>query len=185
MSNVKKAFQPIVDVLEANKEATVGSILAQVIALCEAKVNRTQGNTALFDTKGKAVAVYDYFLQRWMPLVGTKAVDFGPKANTLTGVQGLSKIGLSATTQQNRIAKNAELALLTAVSKGEIQPSEIAAKQAEIETARKAVPTTYTEGTETKNVSDLGFSTEEEVRAYLVEAKVKIGDAPVKTAAAE
>ena len=182
MTQVKKAFQPIIDILEANKDNPVSAVLARIMEIAEAKVTRTQGDIAIYDKKGKVVALFDYFLKRWMPLVGEKAVEFGPKAGTTTGFQGMSKIGLSLWTSAQRKAKAAELALLTQVAKGEIQPSDIPAKQAEIEESRKTTPETYTEGTEVRNVSDLGFATQEEVTAYLEECKVKVGEAPVKEA---
>lgn len=181
MSNVKKAFQPIVDVLEANKDAKVSQILGQILELAAAKVNRTSGEVAVYDTKGKVVALYDYFLKRWMPVVGTKAVEFAPKAGTTTGFQGMSKVGMSLWTSQQRVAKQNELNILKQVSKGELPVDQIEAKQAEIEAARKATPTVDAQG---NPITNYGFGTMEELIAYLTEAKVKIGEAPVKEAKA-
>lgn len=187
MSQVKKAFQPIVDVLEANKDKKVSDILGSILELAKAQVNRTTGEIAVYDKKGKVVGLYDYFLKRWMPLVGPKAVEFGPKAGTSTGYQGMSKLGLSAYTSQQRIAKNAELELLPKVISGEIKPDEIPAKQAEIEASRTATPTEVTDS-ETKEViqvSKLGFSTMDELKSYLTENKVSVGEKPAAAAKAE
>ena len=185
MSQVKKAFQPIADLLEANKDKKVSEILGSFLELAKAQVNRTTGEIALYDNKGKVVGLYDYFLKRWMPLVGPKAVEFGPKAGTSTGYQGMSKLGLSAYTSQQRIAKNAELALLPDVIAGNVKPEEIPAKQAEIEAARTATPTQVTD-TETKEVievSKLGFATQDELKSYLTTQNVKLGEKPAAPAA--
>lgn len=183
MSTVKKAFQPIADLLEGAKDKKVSDILASFYELAKAQVNRTSGEVAVYDSKGKVVGLYDYFLKRWMPLVGPKAVEFGPKAGTTTGYQGMSKFGLAAWTSQQRIAKNAELALIPDVVAGKIKPEEIPAKQAAIEEARKATPTEVKDGDTTIKVSTLGFSTQDELKAYLGENKVKVGEAPAKEAA--
>lgn len=184
-TNVKKAFQPIADLLLASKDKKVSEIMADFFELAKVQVNRTSGDIAVYDSKGKVVALYDYFLKRWMPLVGPAAVEFGPKAGTSTGYQGMSKLGFAAHTSQQRIAKNAELDLIPQVVKGEIKPEEIPARQAAIEEARKATPTHVKDGETLIEVVKLGFATQEEVTAYLTENKVKIGEAPAKASKAE
>lgn len=181
MSQVKKAFQPIADLLEANKGKTVSDILGSFYELAKAQVNRTVGAVAVYDNKGKVVGLYDYFLKRWLPLVGEKAVEFGPKAGTSTGYQGMSKLALSAYTSQQRIAKNAELELLPQVIAGTVKPEEIPAKQAEIEAARTATPTVVKDGETEIQVASLGFATMDELKSYLSENKVKVGEKPAAT----
>jgi len=160
MTQVKKAFQPIVDLMEQavaeNPKAKVSDILNQVIALTAAAVSRGVGSTFIKNKAGETIAIYDYYFKRWMPLVGEKAVEFGAKAKTATGFNSMCKEGVSHWTKQQREAKNAEQAILDEVAAGNLAIDQIASKRAEIEAARKAiVPTEH------------GFATLEEVGAYL------------------
>lgn len=160
---IKKAYAEIVSFLEANEDKKVKTIIDQVREMASAKVAREGGSTYLKDTNGNTVAILDYYFKRWMPLIGEKSVEFGAKKSTSTGFNTMSKAGVSAWTKQQREAKTSEANLLAEVSAGNIQPSDIPAKQAEIEEARKAIEAT-----------DLGFETREEVVAYLQENGVQL-----------
>lgn len=161
---IKKAYAEIVSVLEANKGKKVSEVLDQVIALASAKTDRASGGTSfLKDSKGQVVAVLDYYFKRWMPLVGDKAVDFGAKKNTATGVNSMCKAGVSEWTKQQRVAKQAGADLLKKVASGEIKPSDIAKEQEAIEAARKAIVPT-----------ELGFATRDDLVKYLKANKVEL-----------
>lgn len=163
MTQVKKAYQAIVDLLEANREVKVSKILDQVIAMTEAKAARSEGSTFIKNDKGETVAIQDYYFKRWMPLVGPGAVEFGAKAKTATGFNTMCKDGVSHWTKAQRDAKNASADLLKQVSAGAIKPADIAAHQAKIEEGRKAIAETA-----------LGFASEDEVRKYLAKNGVKV-----------
>lgn len=161
---IKKAFQPIVDILETNKNSKVSDILNQVISLASAKTASGAGSSTLIrDKKGTVVAILDYYFKRYMPLVGPKAVEFGKKEKTASGYNTMCKEGVAAWTKQQREAKNAMGELFTKVKSGIIKPADIAAEEAKIEAARKVIAKT-----------DLGFATLEEVKKYLVENKVEL-----------
>lgn len=162
---IKKAYADIVAFLEENQDKKVRAVLEDVKNMASAKVAREGGSTFLKDVAGNTVAILDYYFKRWMPLVGEKAVEFGVKKNTATGFNTMSKAGTSAWTKQQREAKQAEQNLLAEVSAGNIKPSDIPAKQAEIETARKSIEAT-----------ELGFETKEQVLAYLVENGVQVAE---------
>lgn len=172
MANVKKAYQPIIDLLNANKDQKVSKIFDQVLEIASAKTSRSDGNTFIKDAKGNTVAILDYYFKRWMPLVGDKKVEFGAKVKTSTGFNTMCKEGVSAWTKQQREAKNAGSQLLKDVSAGTTKPSDIAAKQAEIESARKAIAPT-----------ELGFATLDEVMKYLKKNGVE-AQAPAQASAA-
>lgn len=156
MTTVKKIFQPMVDLLEANKDVKVSKLMDQILELTAAKAARSGGSTFLKDAQGNAVAILDYYFKRWMPLIGDKAVEFGAKAGTATKFNVMCKEGVSLWTKAQRDAKNASADLLKKVASGEIKPNEIAAHQAAIEEARKSIQAT-----------ELGFATIEEVQKYL------------------
>lgn len=163
MSAIKKAYQPIVDLLNANQGKKVSEILAQVTELASAKTARAVGYASLKDAEGKTVAILDYYFKRWMPLVGDKKVDVGAKQGTATGYNTMSKAGVSEWTKQNRIAKQAREQLLKDVGAGTVKHTDLNAKLAEIDAASKVIVPT-----------ELGFATEAEVRKYLEANKVKL-----------
>lgn len=157
MANVKKAYQEIVNLLEANKDVKVSKILDQVITMAEAKVGGGGAGTAfLKNAEGETLAILDYYFKRWMPVVGELAVEFGAKAKTATGLNSMCKEGVSNWTKQQREAKNANATLLSKVASGEIAPTDIAANQVKIEETRKAIAKTK-----------LGFATQDELLVYL------------------
>lgn len=163
MTAVKKAYQPIVDLLEANPKAKVSDILAQVIELAQAKTSRVEGSAFKKDAQGNVVAIFDYYFKRWMPVVGEKAVEFGAKAKTATGLNTMCKEGVSHWTKQQRIAKQAQADLLTRVANGEVKPADIAKEQVAIEEARKAIVAT-----------ELGFDNEADLMKYLAKSGIKM-----------
>lgn len=139
--SIKKAFQPIMDILEANPDAKVKTVLEQIREYASAKASRNATNF-LKDAEGVVVAIFDYYFKRWMPLVGDKAVEFGTKDKTPTGYNSMSKAGVSLWTKQLRVAKQAEVELLNKVMNGEVLPADIAAKQEEIKLQRDAIADT-------------------------------------------
>lgn len=165
---IKKAYQDIVSLLEANADKKVSSILEQVVALASAKGGGGGAGAFIKDAKGTTVAIFDYYFKRWMPLVGTKAVEFGAKANTATGLNSMCKEGVSHWTKAQRVAKQANADLLTRVASGEIQPSDIAAEQAKIEATRQEIIET-----------EMGFHTDdkEKLLKYLAKNDVVLTEA--------
>lgn len=166
--SIKKVYEPIisamVSALEANPKVKLADVLEEIKALASAKTARTvEGKSALRNSAGEVVAIFDYYFKRWMPLVGDKAVEFGKKANTNTGFNTMCKEGVSLWTKQQNEATKANKQLLEDVKAGTIQASDIGARQEEIETARKAIAPT-----------ELGFVSEEEVVAYLVSQGVEL-----------
>lgn len=171
MSNVKKAYTEIVALLEANKDKKVSSILDQVIELASAKTNRAEGSTFIKDVQGNVVAIFDYYFKRWMPLVGDKAVEFGKKDKTATGLNTMCKEGVSIWTKQQNDAKKALATLLNKVAAGEVKPADIAKAQEEIETARKSINFPMDENGKT---IELGFADRETLVKYLAKNKVEV-----------
>ncbi|PIR06648.1 MAG: hypothetical protein COV55_02740 [Candidatus Komeilibacteria bacterium CG11_big_fil_rev_8_21_14_0_20_36_20] len=154
---IKKAYQPIVDLLNSNKDAKVSDVIDQVVELVSAKSSRGEvGGNFIKDNDGNTIAIKCYYFKRWMPLVGESAVEFGTKVRTATGFNSMCKEGVSHWTKQQREAKNANAELLNKVANGDIAPENILAEQAKIEETRKSIVDT-----------DLGFASAEEINTYL------------------
>jgi len=135
---IKKAYIEIIELLEANENKKVSTILDEVRALCTAKRGGGSevGRTFHKNEDGETIAVFCYYFKRWMP---TQVVDFGVKKNTASGLNTMCKEGNSLWTKQQRIAKNAKDQLLEDLSEGLITVEDLPARQEEIEEERNAI----------------------------------------------
>lgn len=153
---VKKAFQPIIDLLSLPENANkkVKELLGEVTELCSAKGAGGAATTFVRDENGVVTFVRDYYFGLWFP---TSHVDFGPKQGSPSGLNSMCKEGVSNWTKQQREFRTAKESLLTAVAAGEVAVDQIQAKLAELEDARTRVIPYSVEG--------LGFETLEAAQA--------------------
>ncbi len=138
MTTIKKAYVEIANLLNDNKNKKVSTILPQLLELMTAKNGGGSdiGKTFLKDDNGEVFAVYCYYHKQW-ELVSE--CEFGAKKGTASGLNTMCKEGVSRWTKQQRKAKKAKEQLLDAVASGEIEVSDLADKQAEIEKAKSEV----------------------------------------------
>jgi hypothetical protein len=156
--NIKKAYQEIVALLEANENKKIKTLLPQIIALCEAKNGGGSeiGKTFLKDDDGEVLAIYCYYFKKWMPLCD---VEFGAKKSTATGFNTMCKEGVSNWTKQQRAATKAKESLLDQLINEDLNPTDLLPAQAEIEEARKAIALS--------EEPQFHFDTAEKVLAYI------------------
>lgn len=168
---IKKAYIEIVDFLAANADKKVSSILDKVKEMASAQ-RMSAENTAIRNSKGEVVAILDSYSGKWAALVGSKAVEFGVKANTSTGLNPMSKAHLNQWNKQQTAAKKASADLLKEVAEGKVKPTEINDHLAKIEESRKAVV-------------DLGegFADKDALLKYLAKEGVKLDETTVAKAA--
>ena len=154
---IKKAYQDIVSLLEANLEVPVSEVIERVKELSESKrASGGGGSRHMKDTEGTVVAVFDYYFKKWMPLVGAEAVDFGTKASAATGFNSMCKAGVSHWTKQQAAAKKATTQIIDDLESGELDVADIEARRAQIEATRTAIePVEY------------GFNEKDQCVAYL------------------
>jgi len=149
---IKKAFQPLVNLLESNKDKKVSAILDQVTALASAKSGGGGESNFIKDAKGVVTHIFCYYHKKWEPVhadghgdapvpgkPGTGHCEYGKKANTPTGLNTMCKIGTSMWTKQQREAKNASVKMLDDVQSGALKPTGIKAEQEKIEKARAVI----------------------------------------------
>lgn len=138
MSAIKKAYAQIVELLQANENAKVKTILPQVIELASAKSGGGGGGATTFhkNADGVVVAIRCFYHKKWM---SPEVAEFGAKANTATGFNTMCKTGVSHWTKQQREAKNAKEQLLTGIASGEVSHTELADRLQAIEDARNLV----------------------------------------------
>lgn len=169
---IKKAYIEIVDLLIANKDKKVSSILDQVTELASAQ-RASAETTSIRNLKGIVVAIRDAYSNRWCAIVGEKAVEFGIKANTSTGYNPMTKLALNQHNKQQREAKQAGADLLGEVAAGNVQPTEIEGALAKIEETRTA-------SVDLKE----GFGSKEKLVDYLTKSGEKLDEATVEKASA-
>lgn len=134
--SIKKVYEEIVALLEANQDKKVKSLLDQVYLLCESKKPTT---THLVDKDGKVIAIFCYYHKQWELL---SEVEYGSKANSSTGFNTMCKIGTSKWTKAQRDSEKAKAKMLVNVSNGTVNPSDILKLSEDIESQRKVMDAT-------------------------------------------
>lgn len=145
---IKKVYAELVDLLEANKNKKVETILQQVYALAESK---KMDSTVLKNEQGEVIAIFCYYHKQWELL---SEVEYGKKASSASGFNTMCKVGVSKWTKQQANAKKAKEQVLLDVQEGKIDPADIKAKLNEVESQRLEMDT-----------SDMpkGYATEEDI----------------------
>jgi len=115
MDNIKKEYQQIVELLQANQGEKVKGVMPQILELCTTK---TKSNTLKYNDQGELTHVFCYYHKEWEAI---SEVDYGAKKNTKSGLNTMCKIGVSQWTKQQRVAKQAKEALLLAVANKEFE----------------------------------------------------------------
>ncbi len=148
--STKKAFVPLIELLEANKDKKVSEILDQAKALTDAKTGGggRSADNVLRNDKGEVTHIFCYYHKMWESVTD---VEFGKKASSPTGLSNMCKEGTASWTKQQRDAKTARDKLLKDVAAGEVKPSEIGTRTEEIEKARQEIiPRKDKKGTKNK-----------------------------------
>lgn len=133
---VKKAYTQLVELLQANKDKKVSSILDQVIEMTSAKGAGGSATAFHKDEKGNVVAIRCSYFGLWMP---TSHVKFGAKAGSASGFNSMSQEGVNNFGKQQRDAKKAKEQVLERVAKGELKPDQIQVELERIEAERKRI----------------------------------------------
>jgi hypothetical protein len=135
--SIKKAYEEIVELLQANENELVGDILPKVVAIASAKTGGGGGKATSFhkNDEGVIVGIKCYYHGVWM---SPEVADFGKKASSTTGFNSMCKTGVSAWTKQERDAKAASSKLLTDVANGDVPFDEMTDIMANIEEDRTA-----------------------------------------------
>ena len=130
---VKKVFEPLIELLNNNKNAKVKDIMEQVMELA---LSNKLGSTCRKDQDGNITHVYCYYHKKWEDVT---VCEYGSKATSTTGLNTMCKEGLSHWNKQNREYKKGKEQILADVMKGVISPTEIETKMAELEVAKDVI----------------------------------------------
>ena len=138
MSNVKKVFIDIANLLEENKNKKVSTILPQLLELMTAKNSGGSdiGKTFLKDENDEVFAIYCYYHKKWELVL---ECEYGSKKGTATNLNTMCKEGVSHWTKQQRVMKKGKEELLNLVMDGEVAREDIGSAMAELELSSKVI----------------------------------------------
>ena len=135
MTNIKKVYVELVELLESNQNKKVSSIMDQVLELATTKQS---SKNFLTNDDGEVTHIFCYYHKKWEPL---SEVEFGTKKHSASGYNSMCKEGVNQWSKQNRDAKKAEAELLDRVASGELAPDDIQSAREQIQTEKsKIVP---------------------------------------------
>ena len=138
MSTIKKAFIEIAQILHANENKKVKTILPQLLELMTAKNSGGSdiGKTFMKDDEGSTYAVFCYYHKKWELI---SDCEYGSKKGTASGLNTMCKEGVSHWTKQQRVAKKAKEQLLADLASGELVIEDLGDAQAKIEEQREVI----------------------------------------------
>lgn len=135
LTNVKKAYLPLVELLQQNSNKKVETLLPEIMKLVESKQIQKAHKT---DDNGNVTHVFCYYHKKWEDV---QECEYGSKKNTATGLNTMCKEGLSNWTKQQRDFKKSKAGLLDEVMQGTLAPTDIEAKSIQLEQERdKIIP---------------------------------------------
>lgn len=134
---VKKQFEEIYALLEANKNKKVSTLLPELAELMSKKSSGGGLASTFHKIDDEVAIVFCYYHKKWELVT---IAEYGKKAsNQATGLNTMCKEGVSQWTKAQRVKKQAEAELLTKVASGELLPEDIAEEQDKIVKASKCI----------------------------------------------
>jgi len=163
LENCKVAFHDILGFLMDHPEHKVKNILEGAMEFAKMKARVRHAISYIKDSEGAVVAIKCLYFDRWMPLVGEEAVEFGVKNSTATGLNSYSAAGLKQWNGQQAESRKSSVELLKRLKSKEITVDDLDDEETKIEAARVAVID-----------SEAGFATKEEVMQYLEDEGIEV-----------
>lgn len=130
---IKKAFVPLLELLEANKNKKVEALLPQILALVTAK---QLDRTFAVNDAGEVTHIYCYYHKKWEALAD---VEYGAKKHSTHGYNTMCKEGVNAWTKQQRDYRVGLDQLLTAAIANKYDSDALTAQRLVLESARQAI----------------------------------------------
>lgn len=122
MTNIKKAYQDLYTILEANQNKTIKSIMPELLEVMSRQKNSSGQAKNHHTIDGEVVAVFCWYHKKW-----ESAEHYGRKANSSTGLNTFCREGVSVWTRNQRLKKQIESDLLKEIMSGAVKPEELPA----------------------------------------------------------
>lgn len=130
MTQVKKAYVELYQLMLDNPKKQVATLMPQFLELMQAKgAGGGAAKNFKLDDEGNVTHVFCYYHKKWEDVT---VAEYGKKKHSASGLNTLCKEGASQWTKQQRVKKQAEAELLTKLASGELLPENIADEQARI-----------------------------------------------------
>lgn len=127
MTNIKKQFEEIYALLEANQNKKVSTILPELQELMTANKRSTNFKK---DEDGNVTHVFCYYHKEWEDVT---ECEYGNKANTATGLTSMCKVGISQWNKQQKEKKKSQANLINQLANGELSIEDLPEAQSQIE----------------------------------------------------
>lgn len=128
---IKKVYSELFEVLEANQNKKVETILPQLLELMSAK---TSNKNFVTDDKGQVTHIYCYYHKKW-----ESVEHYGLKKSSPSGYNSMCKEGVNQWTKQQRDFKKGQENLLTQLSSGELSTDKLQDELVKLEEKRKEI----------------------------------------------
>lgn len=132
MSTIKKGYTELHAVLLANADKKVSAIMDQLVPIMETKI--ADGVTR--HAEDGCLEIFCYYHKQWERV---DQVPYGKKANTVTGLNTMCKVGTNQWTKQLREYNQSADTILGLVEDGTITYEQIPEKRAEFAEHRKRI----------------------------------------------
>lgn len=128
---IKKAYVELIELLEANKDKKISSILDQVLEIASSKKRPVTYRT---DEQGNITHIFCWYHKEWEPVEW-----YGKKASSHTGYNTMCKQGVNQWTRQQKAASKAKELVLKDVETGVLPADQISEALAKIEEERNQI----------------------------------------------
>jgi len=132
-SNVKKVYIPLIELLEANKNKSIKTLMPEILALTQSK---TQAKTYRVNENGEVTHVFCYYHKLWEDV---SIAEYGAKAKTASGLNTMCKEGLSNWSKQQRDYKKAKSQILDQVVAGTLSADKVEDTLHDLEQAKDQI----------------------------------------------
>lgn len=136
MSNIKKGFVEIHELLMANKDLKVKDIMDQLVGLMESQ----QRDKNHYTDENGDLYIFCYYHKEW-ELVGQ--VEYGSKKSTATGYNSMCKIGTNQWTKQQRDFKQSRGELLDKVASGDLEIEDLKDAMSQLDEIKDSIVTLF------------------------------------------
>jgi len=124
MSTIKKGYTELYAILLANSDKKVKTVMELLMPVMTAQ----QRDKNHFEDEDGRLVVFCYYHKTWEHV---DQVPYGKKANTVTGLNTMCKVGTNQWTKQQREYKASADTILDLVETGKLAYEDIPAKRAE------------------------------------------------------
>ena len=130
---IKKAYVDLVELLQANKNKKVETLLPQILELATAK---QAAKNFLTNDKGETTHIYCYYHKKW-----EEVKHYGKKKHSASGYNSMCKIGVNQWTKQQRLYKVGMESLVDEIADGTLSADMVQEEKEKLHEERsKIVP---------------------------------------------